>query len=409
MRLGSRPPRNLVLEMTARIFDDIARSDAKPARHGEDRFAFLNRSASRYFGMVRDLVEEWFSHFPEEHQSALRGGLRSDDEPSASAFWELYLHEAYRRSGYEIAIHPKVASRTTRPDFLLTRGDERFYLEAVSVGRPAADIAEDSRLDQVHRVLSEMLVEDFSIELSTKGIGPASLATKKLRSALLTWLSGLDPAVVTEQALASPRVGFACLPQFAWEDAGWSLVFHAYPRGEWARGVARPALGMMGPGEATIVDNVRGITRVLDSKRNKYGPLDAPLVVAVQSNTEYPTHDYEVENALYGTGSHRPADRARGKGHLFEEGLWFGRAGWRNADMPQVVTVYGLAPWTVARTLPRCWSTLEPGVDLPDQPAWLAPMIVGDQSLPGDSAPISAHFGLPEDWPWSGDPDFDLF
>jgi hypothetical protein len=394
--------------MSVRVFDDFLRTDATPARHGEGWFEFLNRSASAYFGLVRDLVEDWFSHLPPEHQDSLRGALRADDQPSASAFWELYLHEAYRRSGFEIEIHPEIPGRSTRPDFLLTQGDESFYLEAVSVGRASEGVAEDRRLDQVHRVLAEMKVEDFGLALSTYTIGPRPLATRRLRNALRTWLGELDPDQVTAAALSSPHAGFDRLPKFSWDDNGWSLVFHAIPRGEWARGMPKSALGVMGPGEATIVDNVTGIRRVLSSKRSKYGPLDAALVIAVQSNTVYPTRDYEVENALYGVSSHRPAERAQGAGHLFEEGFWFGHTGWRNADVPQILTIYGLVPWSVTKVQPRCWSTPEPEIVLPIQLDWLAPMIVEAESLPGDATPMAAHFGLAEDWPGMVEPDFDV-
>jgi hypothetical protein len=142
-------------------------------------------------------------------------------------------------------------------------------------------------------------------------------------------------------------------------------------------------VGVMDFDSVTIVDNLTGLTRVLDSKRSKYGPLDAPLVVAVQSNTDIPTHDYEVEQALFGVSSHRPPETAKGEGHLFEEGLWIGRSGWRNAEIPQVISIYDLAPWSVCRSQARCWSTLEPGIDLPPQPSWLAPMIIGAQAMPG--------------------------
>lgn len=405
---ASRAGHTLFCSMSARVFDDIVRTNGRPAGYGERRFDFLNRSASLYFGLVRDLIEEWFSHVSPEHQPGLRGNLRADDHHSAAAFWELYLHEAYRRSGFTIGIHPKIEGRSSRPDFLLMRGDQRFYLEAVTVGRDSADIAEGARLDQVHRVLAEMLVHDFSIELSTYGIGPRPLATKKLRNALRAWLATLDPDVVTAAALASPAGGFDRLPEYVWEDDAWSLVFHAIPRGEWARDVARPALGVMGPGEATIVDNATGIRRVLNSKRGKYGRLDAPLVVAVQSNTEYPTHDYEVEHAVYGISSRGPLETAKGEGHLLEEGFWIGRSGWRNAEVPQILAIYGLAPWNVTRVVPRCWNSLEPGTDIPRQPGWLALIVVGAESLPGHSDPIAAHFGLEDDWPMPGDPDFDL-
>jgi len=148
------------------VFDDFLRTNAKPARHDEGRFEFLNRSASRYFALVRDLVEEWFAHVEPTHQAGLRGNLRSDIHHQ-SAFWELYLHEAYRRSGYIVTIHPNVSGRPTHPDFLLVRGVERFYLEAVTVGRSPTEVAEAARLATVYQLLAEMLVADFSFELST--------------------------------------------------------------------------------------------------------------------------------------------------------------------------------------------------------------------------------------------------
>ena len=282
-----------------------------------------------------------------------------------------------------------------------------FYLEAVAVGRSDNEVAEDHRLDQVHRVLSEMKVEEFVLSMWAYGIGPRPLATKKLRRELEAWRMALDPDKVTAAALSSPHPGFDQLPEFVWEDDEWSLVFHAIPLAEWARGTPRSALGMMGPGEATIVDNVTGIRRVLSSKRGKYGHLDAPLVIAIQSNTDHPTDDDDVENAVYGVSPLRPAARAQGTGHLVEEGFWIARNGWRNAKVPQVLTIFDLYPWTVTKVQPRCWSTLEPGVVPPEQPEWLAPMIVGAHSLPGDATPIAAHLGLAEDWPGMAKPDFD--
>jgi hypothetical protein len=355
------------------VFDDFVRTDAKPARHGEGRFEFLNRSATKYFGAVRDLIDEWYGYVPAEHKAGIRGNLRADDHHSASAFWELYLHEAYRRSGADIEIHPQVPSRSARPDFRITLANAAFYLEAVTVGRAPAEIAEDSRLDQVHRVLADMLIEDFSIELSTYGVGPRPLATKRLRGALRCWLDLLEADQVVAAVEASEYAGFDSLPELTWNDDGWSLVFHALPLGEWARGTPRSALGLLRPGD-----------------------------------TEYPTRDYEVENTLYGVSSHRPIERAQGDGHLFEEGFWIGTNGWRNGDVPQVLAASDLYPWTITVTQPRCWYTLEPGVDLPTQPDWLAQMKVDAQAVPGDAAPIGTHFGLADDWPGMRDPDFDL-
>ncbi|MBV9660426.1 MAG: hypothetical protein JO337_04650 [Acidimicrobiales bacterium] len=273
--------------MEIKVFDDLPRTDATPARHNEGRFAFLNRSASQYFERVRDLIEDWFSHLPQAAKNDLRGALRADDRQMESAFWELFLHEAYRCSGYEIEIHPDIPGRPTRPDFRMTRDGESFYLEAVSVGQAPTAIAEDRRLQDVHQILNDLEVQDFALELSTYTVGTKALATKRLRQTLKAWLDGLDADTVARSVETRTSAGFDALPSLDWDDEGWYLEFHALPLKEEARGKARSALGMLGPGEAVVVDNVTGIRRALDSKKNKYGQLDAPLVVAVLSNTIY--------------------------------------------------------------------------------------------------------------------------
>jgi hypothetical protein len=69
-------------------------------------------------------------------RNALRGTLasRKNDESFESGFWELYLHEGYRRSGYTITIHPDIPGASTHPDFLIEGHGSRFYLEAVRAG-----------------------------------------------------------------------------------------------------------------------------------------------------------------------------------------------------------------------------------------------------------------------------------
>ena len=48
----------------------------------------------------------WLSHISSLHIADLQCRLKSkDDAEFESAFWELYLHEAYQRSGYKLTIH----------------------------------------------------------------------------------------------------------------------------------------------------------------------------------------------------------------------------------------------------------------------------------------------------------------
>ena len=61
---------------------------------------------------MRDLLEDWFKHFPRDGQSGLKQRFRKDDPGQhMGACWELYLHEAHRRLGFEIEYEPQVPER----------------------------------------------------------------------------------------------------------------------------------------------------------------------------------------------------------------------------------------------------------------------------------------------------------
>jgi hypothetical protein len=270
------------------LFDRTARFDATPAKPDESRFQFLNRSASSYFAYVRSLIEAWLSHVPSEDRPDLVGALRGDNREHEAAFWELYLHEAYRRSGFDIKIYPVLAGATTRPDFYLERGSTRFYVEAVSVGQDPLSNAEDRRLQDVHRVLEELRIEDFIIGLEHYSIGSTALPTRPLRAALRKWLAKLDPDAVTSESLTSPYGGFDSLPEFRWEADGWSLVFHAFPLKTEARGQPRRALGVMGPSDDLRVLIAHGPAS-LDAVRPRLNWNDRRLAGRRQPNGAAPT------------------------------------------------------------------------------------------------------------------------
>ena len=110
------------------VFADRVRTDASPAGHSEPTARFLGRVAGDYWDQVRDLIGYWVSGFPEAARADIIGRLRSPDfAQHASAFWELYLHETFVRSGFEVMVHTTLAGSARRPDFIVTRGYESYY------------------------------------------------------------------------------------------------------------------------------------------------------------------------------------------------------------------------------------------------------------------------------------------
>jgi hypothetical protein len=142
------------------------------------------------------------------------------------------------------------------------------------------------------------------------------------------------------------------------------------------------------------------ILSALSEKANCYGVLDAPLVIAVLSNSEFHTDDFDVERALFGAWMGRPGPEPPGPGQFVDPGHWCTSKGWRRAHVPQVIVVADLYPWTVTKAQPRLWTTLKPGTHPPTQPGWLARVdVTGAMPTPGPADSLADLFDLPADWP----------
>jgi hypothetical protein len=140
------------------LFSDVERTDSTPAAYGEALYSFLDRVASPYFANVRDLLERWYANLPPEMHLDIRRRFQSRHQAETfAAFWEMYLHEALTRAGFQLTPHPDVPGTKKHPDFLVTAPDSRpFYLEATTVG-PLDDAAErrfDRVLDAINRIES---------------------------------------------------------------------------------------------------------------------------------------------------------------------------------------------------------------------------------------------------------------
>lgn len=379
---------------SAVLFPDVPRTDLTARLQGEPAYAFLNRSGSPQAAEIRDLMSGWLSRVPAEHVPDLRGRLQGKDNVQfESAFWELYLHEAYLRSGYAVTVHPSLAGTGRRPDFLIEGQGTRFYLEAVQACATADETRKGRLLAELRRLLDEITPADYRLDMATYAVGSQPPSVKDLRRDLREWLSTLNQDAGYPAAAAAYRA----VSQMTWQTPdGWRVQFGAVPvlPGHTVR-------HLVGTHTTAGWSNDAGrITAALESKADRYGALDAPLVIAVLSNSVYSTDDIDFEDALYGALiGRRPAGVLPPHSALLRPGHWLSQDGWRHASAPQVITAQDLFPWTVATVRPRLWCTLQPGVAVPSQPGWLARVqVTGPAPQPGPAAPMSSLFGLPDPW-----------
>lgn len=380
----------------AALFPDVPRADRTARLHGEPAYAFLDRSGDPHVAEIRALMSAWLSRVPAEHVPDLRGRLQGKDSAQfESAFWELYLHEAYLRSGYAITIHPPLAGTGRHPDFLVEGQGTRFYLEAVQACAMADETRRNKLLEDVRKLLDAIAPGSYRLDMVTYAVGKQAPSMGKLRHDLREWLSTLNHGAGNPAAAAAYRA----VSHLTWRTAdGWHLRFGAVPVLP-GRGAGLHLVGTHTTGGWS--NDARRITAALESKADRYGTLDAPLVIAVLSNSAYGTEDIEFEGPLYGNlVGRRPTAVLPPPGALIKPGHWLSEDGWRHANAPQVIAAQGLYPWTAAKVQPRLWSTLQPGTSAPAQPGWLARVqVTGPAPQPGPAAPMSGLFGLPDPWP----------
>lgn len=379
---------------------------------GESHFEFLNRVATPYWQRVRDLLESWFAQYPPDDQPDLARRFRSKlDDQHLPAFWELYLHEALSRDGWQVAVHPPLPVTPRRPDFLAMREDESLLVEATAIVRQLLSEQQHRLLQTVLKVVDAMETQSFSLGVDHLEVGNAAPSTRQLRRDLQSWLDALDHAVELE-ALQSRNAATRC-PEFRWMPApGWHLLFRAFPLTDGAS--SRPgfrAIGMSGPGRAHFVDHDGPLRDKLIEKLQGLKNVQHPLVLAVLDMSEYPLYPTECDRTLYGKTVGVVDPLTLRETHAFRAADGFWSSGSTSArDVSGVLVCSRLRPWSICGregATPVLWLNPDPLLAAPSLP-WPTSALARDglnvDTVPAPKA-MDELFGVPQEWP-GPDPPF---
>ena len=196
------------------LFPDRARTDNGVQRAGESDYQFFQRVDDPACGRIRSLLNQWFERFALSQESEAVADLRQRFRAKQkgqflSAFWELYLHELFSRLGFEAEVHPASGRRGTRPDFLMARGDTRFYLEAVmpTPGFSSAD-NQPASVETVTEYINQAFRPQFRLRLRHIIAGPNVPRKKAVIRAVGGWLDSL-----TGPTRGTEMPSRACIPK----------------------------------------------------------------------------------------------------------------------------------------------------------------------------------------------------
>jgi hypothetical protein len=391
--------------VTAPLFDAKTRSDPGKQRASESTFQVLDRIDDPAFGRVRTVFNDWFARFA-AHQSEeairdLRGRLQGKQPHLFYAtFWELYLHEAFLRLGFDVAVHPDSA-KDTRPDFLLTRNDERLYVEAVMPSPSGDEASGPGSIQVVTEYVDSARHPDFYLTLHSVSAGPSTPRKVEVTKTVEAWLGQL----VWSDLWTPSGVPARPTPRTQLEVRGWTLDVSAIARSPDRRGLDLPMIAFY-PAIAAYPSTVAtGVQPKLADKADRYGDLDAPYVVAVwfmaifasQETAPEALFGYEVPTEVGHLELPPPPSTQR------LPSLWSPR----NARRGRVSAVLAVPSFdfnysAVSRVMPRLWTN--PWADRPlkaDLPFPASEVQADETAVTNTEASLAPAdlFDLPSDWP----------
>lgn len=379
------------------LFDDIQRSDATPASSREDSFGFLNRVASPWWGRQRELLEAWYADFP-DGDGDLRSRFRSSDPAQHfGAWWELYVHALLSALGYTLIHHPPMPDTTSTVDFLASRGDESFYVEAVHVlsslnGAPSAAVAD------LISAIEEVDASNFWVALRLDSTGANTPPLSRVKRDITEWVGGLDPDRVDfgfEGARAAER-------QFIYGD--WAFTLSPYAWAPEHRGrTDNPFVGL-GPATVGNFDDVERLRNAVRRKTRHYGVPDKPLLVAVLLLNGF-SNDRHVVDALFGKEVIRLNIETRETSVARNgDGGWLRPSGPTGELASGILVGNSIQPHSVATAEPTLWhhpAAARPlGADLPFR---TLRVVDGQLQTAEGTFSASAVFALSAEWPGPGE------
>lgn len=356
----------------ATLFSVRERTDDAPRARQEPAYTFLDRAAGTRWERTRRELDSWFARLPQAARADLRNRFAQDAElDHAGAFWELWVHEAHRRRGFEVTVNIGTEAGERRQDFVLARGRERCWLEATVVGGDSPLSFTERRLDeQLRDIVETVRAPRFSLALEVVRYGACSPGRRRIVPPLERWLGGLDPRELRARRAAGvpAPVKRLAFDDFVIDVEAIALADDAARASGCAQLVPRVAGG-------GAVNDVRPLRRKIKKKAARYGALDRPYLLAVLALGDA-VREHDVERALLGASER-------------DHAVWLGPGGPCNTRLSGVLVARGLrstAPTEAASAMPTLWQNpwaLRPlGLALP----WRGATAVGNHVAPVPAA-----------------------
>lgn len=386
------------------LFDDIVRTDHRHSKRARSSFDFLNTSAWPACNNMRDRLEQWFERYPDSSINDLRARFRKRDHNHESAFFELFLHEVFRRLGLSPEVHPESQRGQGRPDFAITSSCGGVSYVEANVVSLRGFMAEDPLEDEVLDAIDALAVErptGIALQARTRGNLAQTPPIRQIKAEVRRWVDRIDREFRSPGRIdAEPNLDIS--------HGSWSLNLAAFHRFEHDS----KRLIHIGPGKSgTLSDGVALRKNVL-AKAKQHRDLDRPLIVAMNTQSGFQDREDEL-SALFGQESVSWQEDEHGNvvtlPHVSREpdAVWRNRAGSRYSRLHGVLFFRGSWPSTAHSVTSHLYVNPYIAADVPPELLRLGSARVRNGEMRWEAGlSLGELLDLPEDWPGERTPRF---
>lgn len=277
-----------------KLFEDKIRIDNSPSKHIDNSFDFYDRSASPQVSIIREKLNQWFENYPDNEKIEMKARFKTSFSPT---FYELFLHELFIKQGFTMEIHPDMLDTDNKPDFLVKGHGIEFYLEA----KEATDTTDEEKsaknkqnrlFDELNKTNSPNFFICIDNVVLKSGSQPSG---RKVRLFLESKLQNFNPDDDEFQNKL-----YSAASDITYEDDDLLIEISLLSKSIELRGNSRVQRIGIYPGNSWWGGAENSIKSSIIKKAKRYGKLDKPLLICINSTSEKDTDDYDILNALFG-------------------------------------------------------------------------------------------------------------
>jgi hypothetical protein len=383
-----------------RLFEEVERTNSSPASYNEDSFSFLNRAAGPYWQRVRTVLDDWYAVFPDASADLWQRFRKPDPKQHYAAWWELYLHHIFTNLGFRVTPNAELPEGGSRPDLLVERGANFFYVEAVTVFSGIVSSESHTALEpRILDLINTIDASNFFVSVRFVQSSTAMPRAEDITTPIERWMAEHDANDVLKLSALD-------LPTTSIVTGDWVLELRLIPRSPEFRG--KPDNRLVGTSGATggFTNDRQQIYRALERKKKQHKATDGPTVIALMAINGF-VGDTEFTDALFGSQSVR-MEIATGTTTVTRnpDGFWVGQRGPASKKISAVLSGVSVLPTNCATTPLRLWHHFMPDRELTLDLPFATARIVDDQLVLADAA-RQPHdiLGLTPEWP-GPDPPF---